>query len=87
MDEWLSGGIPLHGRRRNPETKEAMAVRPWSFTARRFYPHFTPLSNGFNTRILYSLLKDAEAYNRKERAYVPMSKLKRQIRNMLQVRI
>jgi hypothetical protein len=32
MDEWLSGGIPLHGRRRNPETKEAMAVRPWSFT-------------------------------------------------------
>jgi histidinol-phosphate aminotransferase len=39
MDEWLSGGIPLHGRRRNPETKEAMAVRPWSFTNYEEYGH------------------------------------------------
>lgn len=37
MDEWLSGGIPLHGKR-NTEKKDALpasggrAVRPWSFT-------------------------------------------------------
>ena len=32
VDEWPSGGIPLHGRDRDPALKGAMAVRPWSVT-------------------------------------------------------
>ena len=32
VDEWPSGGIPLHGRDRDPALKDAMAARPWSFT-------------------------------------------------------
>ena len=36
VDEWPSGGIPLHGRDRDPALKDAMAVRPWSFTAAGF---------------------------------------------------
>jgi hypothetical protein len=32
VDEWPSGGIPLHGGDRDPALKDAMAVRPWSFT-------------------------------------------------------
>jgi competence ComEA-like helix-hairpin-helix protein len=35
VDEWPSGGIPLHGRDRDPALKDAMAVRPWSFTVRK----------------------------------------------------
>jgi hypothetical protein len=35
VDEWPSGGIPLHGRYRDPALKDAMAVRPWSFTKTR----------------------------------------------------
>ena len=36
MDEWFSGGIlPIFNRdrllHRNPERKETMAVKPWSF--------------------------------------------------------
>jgi len=32
VDEWPSGGIPLHGRDLDPALKDAMAVRPWSVT-------------------------------------------------------